>query len=215
MNRQRRASKCNKILDGVKDRYRPFVSIENRIKSNDGRHVTLIKPDDFESFLTTLCKDEEIHSEIKVLISIILSTGLRISEALSLQRCSFEKGSTGSLYLYSRVAKKKDFVERKSIIHPLVSDLIKEWTHKFRSFDKIFSIDRHQALYAIKVGLGESFDCHSFRHSHISYLLFKKKLTIEQVAELVKLSPEAVRFYTHVDPTNLLDELYGVDRKIA
>lgn len=208
MDLVRRPHEIKKILSKVHERYRDFVEIQNRVKSSEGRFVSLIRFDRFESFITAVIEDKNIGREEKALILITLSTGHRISEVLSLQRVSFLE-EAGKLYVYSKVLKKRKRVERKSIIHPAAQGFVLDYIRQFQAFSKVFTISRHNALYAVKIGLGEAFDVHSFRHSLISYLLFKKKLTVDQVAELMKISVRVVKIYAHLNASDLLDDLFA------
>lgn len=209
MDLVRKPREIQKLLDTVKTQYRGFISIQNRVNSKEGRHVVAIQPDKFEEFLRALIDDSDISKEKKVLIAIALSTGHRVSEILSLQRCSFRM-QNGKLYLITRVLKKKQRTERNSVIHPTITDFVWRYVSEFPAFAKIFSIDRHQALYAVKVGLGEAFDTHAFRHSLITYLLKKKNLSTRQVADLMKISERIVAIYAHPDASELLEGLFEV-----
>jgi site-specific recombinase XerD len=203
-----RARRKEHRLASVPEHYRGFFDFHSRVKSTEHRQVGVVKAQMFEEFLLAVSNDSSINQPMRILICLILSAGLRITEALSLQRISFEREG-GQLYFYFRVLKKSSYVERKAIVHPAIKTSVEEYLLKFRSFDKLFAMDRHQALYAIKCAFGKSLDLHALRHSHISYLLFYKELPLENVSSLVKLSSQTVKLYSHLDPTPLLAELYS------
>jgi len=201
----RRKADIERILSQIHGQYRPFFKVHSRVSSK--RHVAVIEPSRYEEFLEVLSKDPAVPQNIKILFFLIVSAGLRITEALSLRRSSFEI-EDGELYFYNKVLKKRDVIERKSIVHPAVASQVKEHLLKFRQFDKIFSIDRHQALYQIKKAFGEALDLHALRHSHISYLIFEKGFSAEEVEALISLNRDTVAFYAHKDPSQMLKELY-------
>jgi integrase len=208
VSRLRRKKETDNILLKIPENYRGFFQIHSRVKSAESLHVAVIDHSKYEDCLAAIKDDLKIREDIKVLLYLIISAGLRISEALSLQRMSFEVDGD-NLYFYTKVLKKREFVERRAIVHPVVALAVKSYLLKFRAFDKIFSIDRHQALYAVKSALGKALDLHALRHSHISYLLFEKKLTLEEVEGLIKLNMDTIVLYSHLNSKPLLDDLYS------
>jgi integrase len=198
----RRKSHDQKPLNQITELYRGFFQIHNRIKSE--RHVAVIDPARYEKFLRHLSEDNEAR---EVLFYLIVSAGLRITEALNLQRSAFEVDGE-NLFFFNKVLKKRGFVERKSIVHPAIAVQVKAYLLRFRQFDKLFTIDRHQALYQIKKVFGPTIDLHALRHSHISYLIFEKQFSSEEVSNLIKLNLDTVALYTHKDSTEVLKALY-------
>jgi integrase len=207
VSRLRRKKQTDDLLAEIPEKYRKFFKIHSRLRSAESRHVAVIDHHLYEQCLVDLRDDASIKSETRILLLLIISAGLRITEALSLQRCSFEVDGE-HLYFYTKVLKKREPIERKSVVHPMVASAVKAHLLKFRAFDKIFCLNRHQSLYAVKSVFGKTLDLHALRHSHISYLLFYKKFTLEEIQEIMQLNVETIRFYSHLDTTPLLRELY-------
>jgi integrase len=194
---------------GIHPKYQAFFRIETRRSTSTNRHVAIVVSEKFSAFLLELKNDSEIPQEFKVLTAILLSGGLRISEALMLQRSDFETGEDGRLYFVSRVLKKRDRkVERTNVIHQDIQSVCAEYLMSLRGFEHLFSFSRKAALHQLKKYLGEATDLHGLRHSFISYLVFLKELNLEEVSRFVEVSPSTAMRYAHLNQREILSGMF-------
>lgn len=193
----------------INPKYRSFFRLETRRSTTLNKPVAIIEPHTFSSFMHALSNDLEIPLAYRCLFAILLSGGLRISEALMLQRCDFELSPDGMIYFHSRVLKKGSRkVERKNVVHPDAKITCAEHLLSLRGFDKLFSFSRKAALHMIKKYLGDPVDLHALRHSYFSYLIFQKELNIEEASRFVEVSSSTILKYAHIDQDQILKTVF-------
>lgn len=209
MARLKRNHLNSHALSLVSEKYREFFIVEERVCSSS-KPVVLLKGECFEPFLEKLRDDTDIELELKVLVAILVSGGLRISECLMLQRTDFFEANDGSeLRFFARVLKKRgEKLEREAIIHPVVQKMVREYLTKLRGFDHLFSFSRKAALHRLKSALGQSLDLHAFRHAFFSYLLFLKNMEIAEAAKLTRISLSTAIRYSHLNRSQVLSSLF-------
>lgn len=110
---------------------------------------------------------------------------------------------------------KQNIPDRYFAIHSFLEEIVTDlWKKRIigrkmpGNNNFLFSINRAKMLYNVKKALGEGVTNHSMRHSHISYLLFNKKKTCEEVSEIVQMSVHTVKNYQHYNITKELKKIY-------
>lgn len=180
----------------------------------------VLKDECLEDFLKTLVLDSGISTRIRLLIGFLFTGGLRVSEALKVKKSDVSQ--RGDLLVASTLVlkKKMDYeVRRDVLVHPLLKPLLMEVMGPKNSNEFIFNIaedkkgrvkrdvlTRQRAHYFIKKSLG--IDCHSLRHSNISYLM-SKKLTDIEISKVLEMSVKNVANYTHVNQIRVMKDVYG------
>lgn len=109
---------------------------------------------------------------------------------------------------------KQNVPDRYFIVHEFLEKIVTDlWEKRIigrkmpGNNNFLFNIDRVKMLYNVKRALGEGVTNHSLRHSHISYLMFNNKKTVEEIAKIVNMSIQTVQNYTHY---NIKKELKGI-----
>ena len=186
-------------------KYHQFFEISNRV--NGGRNIAIVKDGCFEPLLQTIVSDTEIDLQSRVALVLLLSGGLRTQELLSLKKDCLEITPEG-IYFRSNVLKKRYKKDRLVRVYPGAELLVKEYVST-KIGSKMFTFS-HSTLARLTKDLFPSEAClHSLRHSHISWLLFTKNLTIPMCAKLVDVSSGIVDRYAHLNQKRVLQGLYA------
>ncbi|MCP4914622.1 MAG: site-specific integrase [Oligoflexia bacterium] len=149
-------------------------------------------------------------SSKKITIDSIVKSEFKtkFNELFNLFKASYPNEAKDIQYLHKTYAKmkKKDKYnsnERLFIPHPKALEIISSYLKGLRYKEKLFKFDRFKARRSLERFIGTS-SMHAFRHSFISYLLFKKNWSEERVAEFVNMSTETVKVYSHLDNKEVL-----------
>ncbi len=154
------------------------------------------------------------HYLIKVVVTCLFYTGLRINECLSLK--------VGDVDMENRVLSirnTKSKKDRSIPIHPYLHDVLKAYktTGRITNQNELFFITKktgglsanyvnmriHEACH--KLGWDRKITCHSLRHSFASNLV-KKKVDIVKIQKLMGHSSLKVTgIYTHADNSELVE----------
>jgi integrase len=196
---------AKKLIEKIKPEWRQYFIASERVSA--GKPVLLVETEKFAEFLAAL-KD-------KVMIGLLISGALRISECLKIQRNHFDIDREGNVFVTTTVMKKRrEGVTREIIVHPAIVSVVKEHLLTKRGFGKLFFQSRIASVKRIKRIFGDVLDCHAFRHASISRQIFGLGFSIEKVAKLQKMSPRIVEAYTHLNERQTLKELYS-GKKVA
>lgn len=206
----------NKYLGKIKEEWRNLFICSLRTTSAVGKPVLLIAHDQFENFLVKLRDDDEIQDEEKILYGLLISGGLRVSEALAIQRQDLDVDNDGNLFLTIKCLKKKKPVTREIIVHPVISPLVKKHLLSKRGFERLFgnlrrtaAINRLKRTFAKDFTDCEGLDLHAFKHAAISRLLFGLNYSTEKVSQIQRLSPKIISAYSHLNMRGELKEIFG------
>lgn len=207
------AKTAKKLLSKLKPDYADFFQPYVRSSSKKNKPVMIVK--NIDQFLLKLVADETIPEIDRVLISIILSGACRITEALTLSRADVERTESGDLYFSTKVLKKRGkIIKRPILIHAAAVPLVSKHLISLRGFEKLFKFSSDAALYRVRKAIAldtkdaEGLDCHSFRHSFVTFMLHTKDLSIAKVSGIMKLDSRQVMRYAHVDAKKELKALY-------
>jgi len=181
----------------------------------------IVDPERILDFLASVAVDPEMTAVERALLCLIIGSGGRISEILALKKNSFTHHD-GDLYFVLRVLKKDHVqarkqkellkagkkapewtpVEREAKVPDVARALIAELLLKRRPHERLFRLNRFQALRIVKRLFGDDVENHSFRHSYVSWLGTeldsKPKHEQQEIAELMKMSVENVPRYFHI-----------------
>lgn len=207
------AKTARKLLSKLKPEYADFFQPFERSSSKKSKPVMIVK--NIDQFLSKLVADENIPEIDRILISIILSGACRITEALTLLRADVERSESGDLFLWAKVLKKRGkVIKRPILIHADAVPLVSKHIMSLRGFEKLFDFSSDAALYRVRKAIAldtkdaEGLDCHSFRHSFVTFMLHTKDLSIAKVSGIMNLDSRQVMQYAHVDVKKELKALY-------
>lgn len=168
--------------------------------------IALVKGDLFSPFIQALASDSSLDKEYRAFIICAISGGLRVEEALSLSKVSFEV-QDDALYFRTQVLKKRRSDSRWCRVHPEGQALVQEVLRD--KVGPLFSWTQGTALLRAKRTFKLEGICnHSFRHSAVSYYLFTENLSREATAKLVHISSKIVDVYAHLDERNVLSKMF-------
>ena len=188
-----------------------FIQVQ-RI-SGARRNVKILRSDKILDFISEVSRDAGMDKSIRLITVLAAGTGARISEILDIRKRDVRADGFFKL----RVLKKdrsqirKDAKLRKEGKIPppwypvwrtckipggISADIFEIMKHR-RPVEKLFKINRHQALYGIKQVFGDDTECHGFRHSFLSWMM-TLGMPEQKVADLVKLETDTVQTYSHL-----------------
>lgn len=162
---------------------------------NSLKSVQIIDPTKYKEYLKSLSNNPE-----DLCIFVMAAAGLRVSEALSLHKKDITLDQS-NLSIKVKVLKKRGVPTFRDVTIPLdlCENLVALLKHRkpqeflFKSSDG--SILNRQQIYRYCSARGV--DCHSYRHSYISLLLYKG-LTTLQIAVSLKIQESVVVRYSHL-----------------
>ena len=208
------------ITGGRMNKYEQFFYKSRRSSSKTGKSVQILKPERAVEFLEKLSADNESCERIRLLVGLLFCGGLRISEAIGIKRDDIEK--RGDFWIIKINVKKKKFQNasstREIIVHPLLDDLLCKVIHGKRPNEYILNkrakkgikgetLTRQKGLHRIK-SMFET-DAHSFRHSNVSFLLWRDYKEIK-IAKTLDMSIKNVSNYAHIDQVGSLKTAFGL-----
>ena len=195
-----------------------------------GKAVQVIKEECIDIFLKTLAQDVTVEPRFRCLFSILFSGGLRISEALSLKKSDITENPDGYLVGKVKVLKKGNLkntkrknkeVYRDFIVHPIFKPLFVKLLASRKPSERLFDrrsnykarivaqkVTRKIAYDNVIKTFGEELDCHSFRHSNLSFMLSKNQTQLV-IAQTLKLELSTVVRYVHVRADLKMADLFS------
>lgn len=193
--------------------YARFFQESKRV-SGSNKKVFIVNPDLFPEFMDKVANDPELPLPLKAFVLVAASCGGRVSELLALHKKDF----TFPLFDLPVLKKKHKNKEtgkmepdtkrsRKCRLHPLALPVVAALLTHRKPQEFLFRFDRNHALYALKKSFGTQMECHSFRHSHVSYLM-NKGMTHIKIAKLVDIEVHNVSRYSHLNQTKTLEEIF-------
>jgi integrase len=217
----------------INDRYKKYFVEHSRINSKTGKKVQVVDPEFLSDFLVEMINDEDISKVYTCFFGILISGGLRASEALSLKKLDFKPQSDGSLICETIVLKKRNAaikkehrVKRYFIIHPTLVDSVQDLLSHRRPQEFLFKLPANsklsnyqkndqqkenitlsKGLKMIKKVIGDSLDQHALRHATVSYMLQQDFSTLK-ISKLMSLNEQVVAKYAHVNVVKILKDLY-------
>lgn len=184
-----------------------FLIRSTRI-SGQRREITVIDPQNFEGFIKKL-SESELSDEKKVLIGILVTGGLRVSEGLSLKKSDFME-EEGNLFFRSKVLKKSSKMRRMVLVHPALQNLVRDRISKIRQYDRVLNLSRKTVYNIFRRIFGKSACPHSIaRHSYISWLVHEKKITSLEAARIMEIKVSTVESYNHPNVKKSLQRLFA------
>lgn len=187
-------------------KYAKYFTLEKRVNST--KKIAMLRSELLDDFFKEFIADAQIDRGIKAVIITSISGGLRVTEALSLNKTDFYK-EDGFLYAESEVLKKKDKNEERLImIHPAAQAFMEDYLDN--KVGKLFDYTRDGMLKAVKRIFDIPGICnHSWRHTMISYFLFAVNFSREKTAKLMHVSIGIIDRYAHLNEKKTLKEAFG------
>ena len=195
--------------------------IQTQRKTGSRKKTSIIAPHLFKEFFTRL-KSEPIDNEIKTILAIAISGGMRITEALSIRRCDIDLADG---FVKVKVLKKRGFykakdgrtkpaspVYRDALLIDEALEISRDYLTKCgaRNYEKIFGVTRSTIHRHIKKIFGADASAHSIsRHSFISHLFFEKEQSNDEIQNIMELSRRYVDTYNHMDVKRHLKKIKG------
>jgi integrase len=179
--------------------------IQNFPRNHGKKPISIVRSECFDDFIKELVFDNSIKNTFRALIIACLSGGLRISEALSLEKESFFE-EDGYLFFRVKVLKKRRDESRLVRVHPIAQSFMKSYLSS--KVGKPFEITPQASCRKLKAIFGADFCNHSLRHSYISYLLFQENLFHMNVSKIMHVSVTTLSHYAHLDESRVLKLLY-------
>ena len=207
-------------MNKVNAKYERFFFESRCITSNVDKRIPVLDPINLRSCLETLISDQDVEDETKLLIGLLFSGGMRISEALNLKRSDFNRDNSGTYTAKVSVLKKrKKNIERDASIHPLLNGLLAEKLASKRYNESLFreratkrspakELKRQNALKKIKKVFGKGMTNHSLRHSNVA-LLLHLKYTATQIGRILEMTTSNVQFYSHVNASREMKNVFA------
>lgn len=196
-------------------------------KSSNRKHfkkIAIVDYHFFDEFLTELRDAPDVLLRRKAIIALSLSGGLRITEALEMQRSDIDLST--NMFKITVLKKHRDSrpIIRDCKLMPIAAEIVKAYLEKYpsKNYEYIFAIkdpkgeksektkkvSRQSAYNWVRKLLGPGACNHSFRHSHISYLLHEKKLPHALVEAIMKVEPHVIHIYNQINAVRELGKLW-------
>lgn len=201
--------------------YERFFQESKRV-SGSNKRVLIINPDLFTQFMEAVAADSKLPADIKIFCLVAASSGGRVSEVLSLHKKDFNSNGLFDLAVLKKKRKKRDGQrlangkyemepddERTRLcrLHQAAVPIVDALLAHRKPQEFLLRADRNQILYGLKKHFGPHMECHSFRHSHVSYLM-NKGMTHLKIAKLVDIDVNNVSKYSHLNQAKTLEEIF-------
>lgn len=107
----------------VKNKYKKYFMTQKKLTTNNGKTVEVLNYNIIDDFVDELIDDNNIKLETKVLIIVMLSGGLRVSEALSLKKSDFFLDRDNDWLYHIGVLKKRKKISYANVLTQKCLDL--------------------------------------------------------------------------------------------
>ena len=203
--------------------------VTDQRKTGNRQTVKVVDSAKLYDFIAAVSIDESMSVEERALGGMLASSGLRISELLSVRRCDLEV--TNDIMFKVKVLKKDRAytvkrnkaladgkapptkpspVIRKCLVLDEAKSVVLELLKSRRGFDKLFKLNRNQALNRMKKYFGDDMFNHAFRHSFISWRLYSGDQGAE-ICATASIVSSTLNDYTHI--TDINSKLRSYQRK--
>lgn len=167
-----------------RDRCEKFFTIGQRTAAKQKVNLKVVIPEKIEEFIEYVLSTKKVSTSYKLIVTLQLSTGSRISEILNLKKSDFkfqgDKAIAIIQVLKKRVKDKKASPHfRGGAIHPSIIPLLQEYIEGLNPEDKLFNVSRIAAWAKYQTMFGIT--PHALRHSWITYLFEIKHWDIAKV----------------------------------
>ncbi len=200
----------NRIYKLIRNEYDLFFRECPKVNSSVGKKSRVVKEEFYEQFIQRVLSDARIDNETKALISILTSSGLRISEALSLKVSQLDFETTRIRSVIIQKKRNKDMRLDKAL-HPLVIEFLKGFIGSKGGDEMLFDYStRHQASRRLTRYFGTT--PHDFRHSVANYWLSKNgQRGLERLTRLMGWSSlaSAYNYSQNCDIDKELDSFFS------
>lgn len=201
----------------IRSRYSNLLRECTKINSIKGKKSVVIKEEAFDAFVQLVITDENIDKETRLLIGLLCSTGLRITEVLGLKVNQIDLDNNRIRAVHIQKKRTKGLKLDKPI-HPAFINFLKDAIKHLEPEDTIVHVEnRFIALRRLKKYL--DMGCHDFRHSYINYFLSKnKKQGLDRITKIMGWSSLASSFSycQNCDLDKELDNFFGeTEEKMA
>jgi len=173
---------------------------------NSKKTIALLRGEMFAEFIDTIAKDESLDLEYRAFLICAVSAGLRVEEALSLTRESFEVDGE-VLQFKVKVLKKRREETRWCFVHPMgkavVERVLKEKIGKLFNWTQCTALNRAKKFFPV-----EGICSHSWRHSAVSYFLFHENFSIAETAKFIHVTTDIIDHYSHLDERKLFKKMF-------
>lgn len=182
--------------------------IESTRLTGTRKPIRVIDPERFEDFIKSLSQSEIPESD-KLMVGLLVTGGLRVSEGLSLRKRDFVEDG-GLLYFKSNVLKKGSALKRLVLVHPALQPIVQKRLDNIRKYDIVLEMTRKTVYNHVRKIFGDKACPHSIaRHSYISWLLHEKKLNALEAARVVEVKVSTIEAYNHPNIKKRLNKLFG------
>ncbi len=217
----------SRILSSLRSFY-SFLIDEEIVKNNPAKLIE--KPKESEHFPKTISieeidplldefkKDKELGIRDYTLFELIYSSGMRISEAISLDINSFNENESTIRVIGKRGKERVVFIGKEAhaaLVYYLENIRIKLISKKNKRESALFLNRRgermtrqaaHLRFHRVSKALGLDATIHTLRHSFASHML-QGGADIRSVQEMLGHSDiKTTQIYTHLDTSSLLNE---------
>ncbi len=186
-----------------------FFTEGQRSGAKQKKIIKVVKPDKITEFIEYVLASKKINTTYKLIVTLQLSTGSRISEILNLKKSDIkiqDKNAIAIIEVLKKRAKEKKATPtlRGGAIHPNIVPLLEK--HLASCQGKLFNLTRvavwnkYQTMFGITP--------HSLRHSWITYLFEIKKWEIAKVVKNMQFAEwkTALKYHT----TNIEKEAWDM-----
>lgn len=183
----------NRIFSTIRSKYNSMLRDCTKINSQNGKKSRVIKEEEYDVFVEVVMNDNSIDHESKLLVGILCSTGIRITEALTLTvgQINLETNRIRQIEIQKKRLKT---LKLDKPIHPAFIEYLKKSIEGKNPESIIVNIEnRFIALRRMKKYFGMG--CHDFRHSFCNYFLSKNdKQGLERMTKIMGWSSLASSF---------------------
>ena len=176
-----------------------FMEVQ-RIQAQKKSMIKVINPDLLMQFIDFVMASRKIENHYKLILTLQLTCGARVSEILNLTKEDIEfQGDKAAVKI--RVLKKKGVEKfRKGAVAPQVVRELKKYVWQLQPGEKLFKVsrksvwERYQSMFGLTT--------HALRHSWVIYLFEKKDMKVQDVVNALQFSnwTIALRYYnTRID----------------
>ena len=182
-----------------KSRVEKFIDRVQRTNAKKNVWINVVRTDRFFEFIDFIVGAPQLTDDYKLMITLQLTTGCRISELLNLTKQDFKFRGDQAIAEIDVLKKRGRSIIRYGLVSKTIIPLLQDKLDSLSSNENLFKISRTAVWMQYNIMMG--INPHGFRHSLINYLFEQRRKTTEEVVNLMAFSTwEVANKYHNTNP---------------
>lgn len=187
----------NKIWHMFQLRVDSFFQDAQRLHAKKKPNIRILKPERLMEFLEFIIRSRKVPDTYKLLISLQLTTGSRISEILSLKKKDIRFKGNKAIILIDVLKKRDTPLKRAGAVAPVSLPLLKRYIESLEEEEILFKLSRQAVWKKYKNMFGTN--THALRNSWITHLFEVKGYDVPKVVNTMAFANwrTALQYYNN------------------